>query len=181
MNINDIKIAFISCFDFEDGNVIRGSILVTDYETKPLEFRVTEPIRPTNFQETLYGELLKEHIFVELIAAPLLTATETKSQLILVQEPLLLEINTRQEIPTILVIREDEPQYGLKTSTVQLNSINSNYPPLILTTSDNFSTELESIAKQLESIYYRRNILEPFDRSQLACQQVHEQNDKGVE
>lgn len=36
MNINDIKIAFISCFDFEDGNVIRGSILVTDYETKPL-------------------------------------------------------------------------------------------------------------------------------------------------
>ena len=67
------KIAFLETYTSEDSGGIIGAILVTDEETKPLEFRVTSPIKPTGFQKTLYGDVLLEHILVELISVPLLS------------------------------------------------------------------------------------------------------------
>ncbi len=172
--MNDLKIAFISSHRFEDGAAIRGAILVADCDTKPLEFRVTAPVRPTLFQKTLYGELLDEHILVELIAVPLLTELKEKPQITLVRNPLFLGINARQMIPTVLILKEDELQFGKNNPTAQLDSI-SGRPPLILKTSDKFSKELDSIREQLESIYSRRDLLEPFSRNKIACQEVHNQ------
>lgn len=172
--MNDLKIAFISSHRFENGAAIRGAILVADCDTKPLEFRVTAPVRPTSFQKTLYGELLDEHILVELIAVPLLPELKEKPQIILVRDPLFLGINARQMIPTVLILKEDELQFGKNNPTAQLDSV-SGYPPLILKTSDNFSKELGSIREQLELIYSRRDLLEPFSRNNIACQEVHNQ------
>src|SRR4028118_1537774 len=98
--MNDLKIAFISSHSFENGAAIRGAVLVADCDTKPLEFRVTAPVRPTLFQKTLYGELLDEHILVELIAVPLLAELKEKPQIILVRNSLFLGINAKQMIPT---------------------------------------------------------------------------------
>jgi hypothetical protein len=172
--MNDLKIAFISSHHFEDGAAIRGAILVADFDTKPLEFRVTAPVRPTLFQKTLYGELLNEHILVELIAVPLLAELKEKPQIILVREPLFLGINARQMIRTVLILKEDELQFGKNNPTAQLDSV-SGRPPLILKTSEQFSKELDSIREQLESIYSRRDLLEPFSRNKIACQEVHNQ------
>lgn len=172
--MNDLKIAFISSHHFEDGAAIRGAILVADFDTKPLEFRVTAPVRPTLFQKTLYGELLNEHILVELIAVPLLAELKEKPQIILVRDPLFLGINARQMIRTVLILKEDELQFGKNNPTAQLDSV-SGRPPLILKTSEQFSKELDSIREQLESIYSRRDLLEPFSRNKIACQEVHNQ------
>jgi hypothetical protein len=172
--MNDLKIAFISSHHFEDGAAIRGAILVADCDTKPLEFRVTAPVRPTLFQKTLYGELLNEHILVELIAVPLLAELKEKPQIILVRDPLFLGINARQMIRTVLILKEDELQFGKNNPTAQLDSV-SGRPPLILKTSEQFSKELDSIREQLESIYSRRDLLEPFSRNKIACQEVHNQ------
>jgi hypothetical protein len=172
--MNDLKIAFISSHRFEDGAAIRGAILVADCDTKPLEFRVTAPVRPTLFQKTLYGELLDEHILVELIAVPLLAELKEKPQIILVRNPLFLGINAKQMIPTVLILKEDELQFGKNNPTAQLDSA-SGHPPLILKTSDKFSKELDSIREQMESIYSRRDLLEPFSRNSIACQEVHNQ------
>ena len=68
------KMAFLDVYTFENNSGIMGAILVTDADTKPMEFRVTAPIKPTNFQKTLYGDVLLEHILVELAAVPLLSA-----------------------------------------------------------------------------------------------------------
>jgi hypothetical protein len=147
---------------------------VADCDTKPLEFRVTAPVRPTLFQKTLYGELLNEHILVELIAVPLLAELKEKPQIILVRDPLFLGINARQMIRTVLILKEDELQFGKNNPTAQLDSV-SGRPPLILKTSEQFSKELDSIREQLESIYSRRDLLEPFSRNKIACQEVHNQ------
>ncbi|MEG4233626.1 hypothetical protein QUA40_16155 [Microcoleus sp. Pol11C3] len=173
--MNDLKIAFISSHRFEDGAAIRGAVLVADYDTKPLEFRVTAPIRPTFYQKTLYGELLELHILVELIALPLIVELKEKPQIILVRDPIFLGINDKQMVPTILILKEDEPLFGKNIPTEQLDSANSEHPSLILKTSENFSNELNSVQQQLQSIYSRRNILEPFSRNDIACQEVHQQ------
>lgn len=172
--MNDLKIAFLSSHHFEDGAAIRGAILVADCDTKPLEFRVTSPVRPTPFQKTLFGELLDEHILVELIAVPLLAALKEKPQIILVRDPIFLKINDKQMITTILILKEDEPQFGQNIPTVQIDCANPDQPPLIFKTSDNFRNELNSVQQQLKPIYSRRNILEPFSRNNIACQEMHE-------
>ena len=48
------NLAFIETYTLENDAGIMGAILITDPDTKPLEFRVTAPIKPTNFQKTLY-------------------------------------------------------------------------------------------------------------------------------
>ncbi|MCK7537635.1 MAG: hypothetical protein MZV63_45115 [Marinilabiliales bacterium] len=64
-------------------------------KTKPLEFRVTAPIKTTNFQKTLYGDVLLEHVLVELISLPLITVLNEELDLILVKDPLFLGANNK--------------------------------------------------------------------------------------
>jgi len=101
-------ISFLGIHQFEDGRATRGGILITDKTTKPLEFRVTSPVRPEKFQKVLYGEILDEHIAVTLIGLPLLESVQQKPDLIIVRDSLLLGINTYQEIPSILMLAEKE-------------------------------------------------------------------------
>lgn len=88
--MSEMKLAFLSNYKFENDAAIRGAILVTDASTKPLEFRVTAPIRPTNLQKTLYGKILDEHLAVELISLPLLDSLNdnNKPDLIIVLDAL---------------------------------------------------------------------------------------------
>ena len=62
----EIRLAFIDVTVFSDGS-IRGGILTTDIETKPYEFRITSPIKPTQIQQILYGSSLKDHVYGELL------------------------------------------------------------------------------------------------------------------
>src|SRR3989304_10041958 len=101
------KIAFLETYTLENDAGIMGAILVTDAETKPLEFRVTAPIRPTNFQRTLYGDVLLEHILTELVSVPLLNAINEQIDLILVRDPLFLGVNEKQGVRVIRISNEE--------------------------------------------------------------------------
>jgi hypothetical protein len=90
-----------------------------------------------------------------------------------VRDPIFLGINDKQMVPTILILKEDEPQFGKNIPTVQIDFANSDHP-LIFKTSEKFRNELNSVQQQLQPIYSRRNILEPFSRNEIACQDVHE-------
>ncbi len=169
-----LTIGFLGIHRFEDDAAIRGAMLVTDTEMKPIEFRVTAPVRPQKFQIILYGELLDEHISVELIGLPLVNAVEKKPGLIVVRDSLFLGMNTKQEIPTILMLKEDEslPKKGAST-TKPLNPPDSARPPVKISTSGTIESQLEDIAQQLETIFASRDLMEPFDRLEKACEDVH--------
>src|SRR3989337_1901537 len=97
------KIAFLETYNLEDNGGVMGAILVTDADTKPLAFRVTAPIKPTSFQKTLYGDVLHEHILVELISVPLLNAINEQVDLILVKEQFFLGANSKQGFRVLTV------------------------------------------------------------------------------
>ena len=168
-----LTIGFLGIYRFEEGAAIRGAILITDTETKPLEFRVTEPVRPQKFQEILYGGLLNEHISVELIGLPLLSVLQQKPNLIIVRDILFLEINTKQEIPTLLMLKEDEPLLKRGASTKPLNPEDSGRPPVKICTLSQFEPKLEEISHLLQPIFLNRDLLEPFERLEKACADVH--------
>lgn len=173
--MEELNVAFLSSCKFENDSVVRGAILVTDEQTKPLEFRVTAPIRPTNFQKTLYGEILIEHILVELVTIPLLNAFSQKPNIVVVRDPLFLGANERQEIPIVRVFKDSEARFSGDNKAEQITSIGGKYEPILVETSKAFEAKLPEIRKQLSQVFTNRNLLEPFERIKTACQQVHDQ------
>ena len=165
------KIAFLETFTMEENGGIMGGILVTDADTKPIEFRVTAPIKPSSFQKTLYGDVLHEHILVELISVPLLSAINEQIDVILVKDPFFLGANNKQGIRVVRVMNEDDEQKNGK-SAQELASTNG-HPKTFVETSKKFESELAEIKTKLSPIAEHRNLIEPFDRLKAACEQVH--------
>jgi len=166
------KIAFLETYTLENDAGIMGAILVTDADTKPLEFRVTAPIRPTNFQKTLYGDVLLEHILTELVSVPLLNAINEEIDLILVRDPLFLGVNEKQGIRVVRVMNEEDRNFKASKSVQELASSNGS-PKTYVETSKKFESELAEIKAKLSSLSEHRNLIEPFDRLKVACEQVH--------
>jgi hypothetical protein len=169
------KIAFLETYTSEDNGGIIGAILVTDEETKPLEFRVTSPIKPTGFQKTLYGDVLLEHILVELISVPLLSAINEHVDLIVVKDPFFLGANNKQGVRVVRVFNEDEGKSRASTKAEALAFPGNAAGKIMLETSKKFETELAPIRDQLNKMAEQHNLLEPFERLKLACEQVQQQ------
>ncbi|MFQ5752260.1 MAG: hypothetical protein ACE5HI_09710 [bacterium] len=173
--MSELKIGFLTGVNFEGNSTFRGAILITDSQTKPLEFRVTAPIRPTSFQKTLYGEILGEEILVELITLPLVRTIKEKPEVILVRDPLFLGANLKQDIRIVRIYKEDEIGFGKNNESVSINSLSGKYEPILLETSKEVNDELPEIRKILSDVFAKYNLIEPFERVKLACEQVHAQ------
>ena len=171
--MQNTKIGFLSSCRFENNGIIRGALLVTDTQTKPIEFRVTSPIKPTNFQKTLYGDLLEEHLAIELLTLPLIEAIKEKPSLIIVREPVFLRVADKIDIDIVHIYKENEVQYGADRKTEQISSLGGKYEPLFIQTAKTIEDRLPELRKRLAEIFSQRNLLEPFDRVKLACEQVH--------
>ncbi|MGE5680655.1 MAG: hypothetical protein ACM34K_07230 [Bacillota bacterium] len=168
-----VRIAFLETYSFDDKSGIMGAILVTDSDTKPLEFRVTAPIKPTSFQKTLYGNVLHEHILVELIALPLLGAIKDDIDLILVRDPLFLGINNKQGVRAVRLFTEDEEPSKINKSEEDPSTLPGDNGRIFIETTKKFTNELPEIKDKLAGISSYRNLIEPFDRLRIACEQVH--------
>lgn len=169
------KIAFLETFTSDENGGIIGAILVTDEETKPLEFRVTSPIKPTGFQKTLYGDVLLEHILVELISVPLLSAINEHVDLILVKDPFFLGANHKQGIRVVRVFNESDGKSRASNKPEAIAFPTSGGGKMMIETSKKFEAELAPIRDQLNKLAEQRNLLEPFERLKLACEQVQQQ------
>src|SRR5574338_1437304 len=163
------KIGFLETYAPDDNGGIMGAILVTDAETKPLEFRVTAPIKTTNFQKTLYGDVLLEHILVELISVPLINTLNEEIDIILVKDNLFLGANNKQGVRVVRVFGDSDSSKGNK-GVQELKGSNGK---MFVETSKKYESELGQIKDLLNEVAESRNLLEPFERLKQACEQVH--------
>jgi len=164
------KIGFLETYAPDDNGGIMGAILVTDADTKPLEFRVTAPIKTTNFQKTLYGDVLLEHILVELISVPLINALNEEIDIILVKDNLFLGANSKQGVRVVRVSGDDNSSKAKNGQELKGFSGNGK---MFVETSKKYESELGQIKDLLNEVAENRNLLEPFDRLKQACEQVH--------
>ncbi|MBL1213404.1 MAG: hypothetical protein HND52_08600 [Ignavibacteriae bacterium] len=171
-------IAFLESYSLENSAGIMGAVLVTDTDTKPIEFRVTAPIKPTNFQKTLYGDVLLEHILVELIGVPLLEAIKEEVDIIVVRDPLFLGLNNKQGVRVLRVYKEEEGPARAGTSSKEIASSNNGTSKVLAETLNRFENELPEILDKLNTISESRHLVEPFERLKVACEQVQSQKGK---
>ncbi|MDR2529678.1 MAG: hypothetical protein LBD04_11810 [Synergistaceae bacterium] len=70
--------------------LFRGASLVVDLRGIPMDFRYTDPIRPTRLERILYGSALETYLREELILDSLIGAVEVKPMIWVCRQPDLL-------------------------------------------------------------------------------------------
>ena len=73
------RLAFLDILEFEGGQVYRGAVLMTQEKTVPLEFYLTDPLRPNPIQKVLYGAVFEEYLKFEVFGKPLLKCMFTRN------------------------------------------------------------------------------------------------------
>jgi hypothetical protein len=147
-------LAFLDLATFEEGAAIRGGCLVTDNLTRPLEFRVSGAIRPTNLQKMLYGDTLHEYICNDLVGLPILGAMEVKPDVVLVRDAEFLKLRPRIDLPVLWVRGTVDGQFVLQSLP-------------------GYENEAEAGRNALPRRLRGRSILEPFMRIRSALEEAH--------
>ncbi len=174
----NLRLLFLASKKFESSKAIRGAFLLSDLNTKPIEFRCTNPIRPTSLQTMLYGNTLEQHIMVELIGLPLVNSIKERPALILVREPAFLGIRPRIDYPVIQVASEESiPISAAADGNADhlLHSTSGRFEPVVLTTHNKFTSDRDQAKSILNEIFETYDLLEPFSRIETALEQVHAQ------
>jgi hypothetical protein len=147
-------IGFLDLATFDDGGAFRGGCLVTDPQTRPLEFRVSGAVQPTNLQKMLYGETLHEYITNDLIGLPMLQTLENQPEMLLVRDAEFLKLRPRLKMPVLWVRGTVDGQFALQA-----------YP--------GHEAEAEGGREMLPRRLRGRNIMEPFLRIRTAIEEAH--------
>jgi hypothetical protein len=166
---DNVKLAFLDIELFDGGAVIRGAVLITDLDTKPYEFRITSPIRPSLLQRVLYGNTLDDYVHIELIGVPLLRELREKTNLVLVAKPTLLRIRPKLSIPVALLRHDSKSASG--TPDVGDDSLKI----VTITAHRDFSADTAAAQSLLASVMQKRDLLEPFERLKVALAEAHKQ------
>lgn len=181
---NGIKLIFLAVEKFEDSTITRGAFLFTDMETKPMEFRCTTPIRPTNLQKVLYGGVLDKHVRVDLIGLPLMKTIKEKNTVILVRDKMLLEMRPSLDIPVIALTKDDEidnpngDNSDAKEDNCLLSSDAGNFEPIVIAAHKDHIAEREEWRVKLSEIFKKHDLLEPFSRISSALSQINKEDKK---
>ncbi len=171
--------AFFSIARFEDGKAIRGAMLVTDENSKPLEFRCTAPLRPSKLQSILYGGALDKHMYVDLIGVPLLKGIKENATHVVVNDSVLLGMRPSVEIPVVLVQRDAalDVSDGEDGPSV-LDAPGGRYDPVIVSVHPDHEHERQECREAIGKLFGKCDICEPFERIALALEEVHNQRDE---
>lgn len=165
-NSMNVRLAFVDVSVFEDGS-IRGGVLVTDLETRPLEFRVTSPVKPTAMQRILYGKTLVEFVYGELIGLPLVKAVKEPLSLVITRNENLLVMRPGLSIPVVFISQD---MNGIKSG-----SGDSEIRPLVYKEHRRYEGESAWAQSLLADLLQRHNPFEPFERLKTAMKEVHKQ------
>lgn len=174
---DDLRLMFLASHNFDSGKAFRGAFLLTDGATKPLEFRCTTPIRPSSLQVVLYGDILEQHMLVELIGKPLIDQAHERPDLIIVNQSGFLALRPHIDYPLVQITKEERIEFSdTNESRFEfLNSPSGRFDPVVITTHSEFVEDKQTAGEILSEIFNHHDLTEPFGRIESAVDQVHQQ------
>ncbi|WP_028951133.1 hypothetical protein [Sulfurihydrogenibium subterraneum] len=154
-----------------ESNSLRFGVLLVDKKLKPVEFRITSKIVLEDIQKILYGETIKETLFVEKVGIDLLNSIESSYNYIFCKERTLLLLGNFFPKPIFYLEKFDEfkprDRYSVKlvSSTGKFDSISLKYLP-------KDEENISPITKELLEIFKYADIMEPFKRIEKAINYI---------
>ncbi|MBC8493149.1 MAG: hypothetical protein H8D43_05120 [Chloroflexi bacterium] len=148
-----------------------GALLVTDQYGRPLEFRVTYPVKPSAFQRPLYGDALEPFIGVELCGKQLLKHLDHTLDLLTVGAEFLLDVRDFVPCPVVHVQKAGDAieiqangrgEQGWARQ--QIASPSGRFQPIVIRTAHEREDDLDRARSLVEETFTHMDLLEPFER-----------------
>ncbi|MDR0615549.1 MAG: hypothetical protein LBG29_01975 [Synergistaceae bacterium] len=163
-------------------NFFRGAALVTDARGIPVDFRYTEPVRPTKLERILYGGALDIYLREEVILENLLGAVEASPSLWLVDsEDLMRPVQKLTKLQAVAIEPTQrspleasgkcEPTSENGVFIFQADNISA---PFRLSVTQENASKIAQIAESLTSAALDMELMEPFTRIAKAFEAVSE-------
>ena len=153
-----LHLGFLKIVDSPAGDV--GGMLVTNRLGRPLEFQCTTPVKANRTQEILYGRTLKPFLHSELIGKTLVERLQVAPDLILVDQPSLLDLRTLVDVPLVCLAGRDTtdlPDQTLVQLGEQSVGLHQDYP-----------ADADLVAKYALYVTADADLSEPLERVQEA-------------
>jgi hypothetical protein len=163
-------------------NFFRGAALVTDTRGIPMDFRYTEPVRPTKLERVLYGGALDVYLREEVILENLLDAVEISPSLWLVDSDDLVKpvqkLTKLQTVALDMTQRSPLEASGKYEATLEdgvfiFQADNISSPLRLSVTRENVS-KIAQITESLTAAAMDMELMEPFTRIAKAFEAVSE-------
>jgi hypothetical protein len=168
----------------EEGS-FRGAVLASDLRGIPVDFRYTEPIRPTKLEKILYGNALEVYIKEELILESLISAMEVKPALwICKEQDLLMPLRMFSKSKVIMFMNSNhlpldsvgdfESTGEIGVYLIQADSVSA---PLKVMFHDNVTdNDVKFVVNILVNASSTMELTEPFGRMQKALNAIAAEN-----
>jgi hypothetical protein len=153
-----LHLGFLRIVDSPAGDV--GGMLVTNRLGRPLEFQCTSPVKANRTQEILYGRTLKPFLHSELIGQTLVERLQVRPDLILVNQPTLLDLRAMIDVPVACLAGGETNDLPDQTC-VQLGGQSVHLHR-------DFPADADFVSKYSESVATDADLSEPLDRVQEA-------------
>lgn len=160
-----LHLGFLTVIDVAGGAFV-GGLLVTNKLGRPLEFQCTTPVKPNRTQEILYGPTLKPFLFAEVIGKTLIERLQVKPQLILIDQPELLELRPHVDLPMACLVAKGKAPADLPDQLqLALGNKRVRFHP-------DHPDDLETVREQSRLIPADADTQEPVDRVREALQET---------
>ncbi|OWK35035.1 hypothetical protein FRUB_09877 [Fimbriiglobus ruber] len=133
-----------------------GGYLVTNAWGRPLEFRLTTAVQPNKVQQILYGPTLAEYVHADLIGKTLVEKTATQPTLIVTDNPAVLDLRSRVNIPVVSLVAPPGPEEAIALKHPRAS--------VSLYFSSAFPDDRAAIEARLDKIDPAVDLAEPFSR-----------------
>ena len=149
--------------------------MVTNELGEPLEFRVSEPVRPSAVQRALYGERLWPYVDSELIGNRLLTELRRSPTLVLTNRVSVLDVTSNTTL--CFVTNADAFQSsGAARPYRRLDAVGATHRPLVLVAAR--EADLAFCAELIEKAMRQVDPVKAFARMETAYGKLAESDDR---
>ncbi len=168
-------LGFLALFDTKVGHGRCGAAMVTNDLGEPLEFRVSEPVRPSPVQRALYGERLWPYVDAELIASRLLTELRRSPALVLTNRVSVLDVTSNTTL--CFVTNADAFQSsGAARPYRRLDAVGATHRALVLVAAR--EADLTFCAELMEKAMRQVDPVKAFARMETAYGELAESDDR---
>jgi len=178
-----IKLAFAHVEELEAETIYIGGIFVTDGLLRPIEFRCTSPIRPTNLQHMLYGDELLPVISQELVLENCLKKLTSKPDLILCSDKVFLGARKSIDYPLLAIGKQTDigsAASGESIKSTLLQSESGKFDPVMIHSHPDFTEDGDKWGDTLQGLFSTHDLLEPFNRTTNALKEFYSSKYKNV-
>ncbi len=166
------RIGYFACQKNEEQHI--GGILITDCQSIPLEFKYTDPIKPTRIHKIIFGKVLEKYIAEEVIKKNLFKEIKNIPAVFFVTDLELLGEDTVTQVPMVALQTTTLPALNsagefqrIKEKEIILQPLTSKNP-LKLTFFSPEPDVQEKVMNTLRSFIDKFDVYEPFSRVETA-------------